>query len=114
MNKRAVGALYEAKAASYLERQGYRILVRNYRCRFGEIDLVALHQGYLVFVEVKYRQNMQSGDGAEAVDWRKQQRIIRAARWYLMEKHMDDYPCRFDVVAILGEEIRLIQDAFQC
>lgn len=114
MNKRAVGAAYEAKAAKHLESLGYRILERNYRCRTGEIDLIAMHEGYLVFVEVKFRQDAHAGYGAEAVTWRKQQRIIRAAQWYLMEKRGGERPCRFDVVSFLGEEIQVIQNAFQC
>ena len=114
MNKRAVGSVYEEKAAKYLESLGYQILERNYRCRTGEIDLIARDKGYLVFVEVKFRQDGRAGYGYEAVNWRKQQRIIRAARWYLMEKRMNEYHCRFDVVSFLGEEVRLIQDAFQC
>lgn len=114
MNKRIIGTLYETKAAEYLERAGYHILERNYRCRMGEIDLIALHQGYLVFVEVKFRKDAYAGYGAEAVDWRKQKRIIAAARWYLMEKHRGEIPCRFDVLSFLGEEIQLIQDAFWC
>lgn len=114
MNKRKVGAVYEAKAAAYLKNMGYCILERNYRCCLGEIDLIARHDGYYVFVEVKYRQTAGSGYGEEAVDWRKQQRIIRSARWYLMEKQLGDCPCRFDVVSFLGDEIRVIQDAFPC
>lgn len=114
MNKRTIGAAYEAKAADYLERAGYRILKRNYRCRTGEIDLIAKHQGYLVFVEVKFRKDTHTGYGTEAVDWHKQKRIAAAARWYLMEKHCGEIPCRFDVVSFLGEEIQLIQDAFWC
>ena len=78
MNKRAVGAAYEAKAAKHLESLGYRILERNYRCRTGEIDLVAMHEGCLVFVEVKYRQDAHAGYGAEAVTWRKRQQIVKA------------------------------------
>lgn len=115
MNKRAVGAVYEERAAEYLERLGYRIIRRNYRCRSGEIDLIAEQDGYLVFVEVKFRSSLHTGYGFEAVDWRKRQRIIRAARWFLMETHADGcVPCRFDVVSFLGNEIEVIQDAFQC
>lgn len=114
MNKRTIGTQYEAKAADYLERAGYRILERNYRCCMGEIDLIARHQGYLVFAEVKFRKDAHAGFGSESVNRRKQQRIAAAARWYLMEKHMGEIPCRFDVISFLGEEIQLIQDAFWC
>ncbi len=113
MNRRAVGAKYEKLAAGCLEERGYRILCRNYRCRMGEIDLIAAHEGYLVFIEVKYRSNEHDGNALEAVDARKQQRIIRVARWYLMERHIpENQPVRFDVVAIDGDEVQVVQDAF--
>lgn len=114
MNNRTVGTLYEEKTAIYLQHRGYRILERNYRCKLGEIDLIASHGPYLVFIEVKYRRNGQLGEGADAVDWRKQQRIIRTASWYLMEKGIGaGKPCRFDVVSVTGDRFQLIQDAFQ-
>ena len=114
-NKRAIGTCYEAKAAAYLETLGYRILQKNYRCRSGEIDLIAMHHGYLVFVEVKYRRDEKTGSGMDAVDARKQRRIIRAASWYLTEHHKDaDTPCRFDVVSFADDTISVIQDAFWC
>ncbi|MCD7744183.1 MAG: YraN family protein [Lachnospiraceae bacterium] len=113
MNKRAVGTEYEGLAASYLEKEGFSIVCRNYRCRMGEIDLVAREQGYLVFVEVKFRSGESSGSALEAVDGRKQQRIIRVARWYLMEHHVpENQPVRFDVVAIDGANVHLVRDAF--
>ncbi|MCD8336936.1 MAG: YraN family protein [Lachnospiraceae bacterium] len=113
MNKRSVGSAYEARAAVHLESLGYQMICRNYRSRMGEIDLIARHQGYLVFVEVKYRSDENSGSAAEAVDFRKQQRIIRVARWYLMEHHIpEEQPVRFDVVAFEGNQVRVIQDAF--
>lgn len=114
MNKRRIGAVYEEKAARYLERQGYVILERNYRCCRGEIDLIARDGSYLVFVEVKFRSHLQKGCGLDAVDGRKQRRIILGARWYLMKHRAEDQCCRFDVVSILDKEITLIKDAFQC
>lgn len=113
MNKRQTGSSRETEAASYLISQGYQILERNYRCRRGEIDLIARDGRYLVFVEVKYRKNEQSGYPAEAVDSRKQQRIRQAARSYLYcRRYGEDTPCRFDVVGIIGKQITLIRDAF--
>lgn len=112
-NKREIGSRYEAMAAAYLEARGYEILERNYRDRFGEIDLIARDGKCLVFLEVKYRKDLKKGDPLEAVDYRKQQRIRNTARRYLYCRHSgQEPPCRFDVVAILGREIRLIQDAF--
>ncbi len=114
MNKHEIGCRYEERAARYLEEQGYQIAERNYRCRLGEIDLIARDGAYLVFVEVKYRADERSGYGLESVDGKKQRRIIRAASWYLYERHIrDGQPCRFDVVSFLGEEITLLRDAFQ-
>lgn len=112
MNKRKTGAFYEEKAAVYLKDRGYCILKRNYRCPLGEIDLIAEEGGYLVFVEVKYRRTSKRGAGEEAVDGKKQRRILNAARWYLMEQGVQRR-CRFDVAAINGEKITLIQNAFE-
>lgn len=113
MNKRAVGSEYEALAVAYMEQQGMRILERNYRCKQGEIDIVAKESQYLLFVEVKYRKNLSSGHPAEAVTPAKQQRIYQTARYYLYEHHLsEDTPVRFDVAAILGQEIQYIRNAF--
>lgn len=113
INKRQTGQEQEYRAAIYLEERGYRILERNYRCRKGEIDLIAVHQGYLVFVEVKYRSGNRTGRPEEAVDFRKQKKISQTAAWYLKEKGLSlNTPCRFDVVAVTPEEIRIFPDAF--
>ncbi len=113
MNRRTLGTRYETLAAEYLERLGYRILCRNYRCKKGEIDLIATEKDCLVFVEVKYRSSAADGYAAEAVDARKQRRITQAASWYLMEQRAaESQPCRFDVVAFDGEMVQLIRDAF--
>lgn len=110
---RAKGAYYETQAAAFLESQGYEVLERNYWTRFGEIDLIAKEEEYLVFVEVKYRVNDQMGFPEEAVNKRKQRTIFRCAQIYLMEKgKLDNIPCRFDVVAIDGTQIRLRKNAF--
>lgn len=112
-NNRETGSRHETQAAVFLTEQGYEILERNYRCRKGEIDLIAKEQGYLVFIEVKYRSSGYSGDPAEAVDMKKRRRIAGAAGYYLMTHgYGEDTPCRFDVVAILGDEVRVVQDAF--
>ncbi len=112
-NKRAIGSHYEAKAAEFLKKQGYEILDCNYQDRYGEIDLVAKDGDYLVFVEVKYRSNLKNGYPEEAVTDKKQQKIRHGARYYLYRHdYSEDTPCRFDVVSILGEEIRLVCNAF--
>lgn len=113
MNRRKVGKDYEEMAAVYLKEQGYQILEYNYRCRTGEIDLVARDGGYLVFIEVKYRSDVSCGNALEAVNVRKQETIRRVAQFYLITHHLpEDIPCRFDVVGITGMQLILIKDAF--
>ena len=113
MNKRQTGSAYEQTAAAFLTGEGYRILEKNYRCRAGEIDLIAKNDGYLVFVEVKYRRDDRKGEPQEAVTPLKQQRIMRTAQYYMVEQNRpEDTPCRFDVIAVFGEEIRHFVNAF--
>ncbi|MDO5798563.1 MAG: YraN family protein [Eubacteriales bacterium] len=112
MNKRKTGSRHEKQAAAFLEKQGLKIVERNFYCRNGEIDLVARDGEYLVFVEVKYRSTSASGMAAAAVDIRKQRRISRAAQFYLLRYGYGEVPCRFDVVAIDKNEIRWIRNAF--
>lgn len=112
-NNRSVGTIKEDVAAKYLAKNGMEILNKNYRCRYGEIDIVAKDGSYLVFTEVKYRANTKNGYPEEAVTAKKQKTIAFVANYYLMQKHLSsDTPVRFDVVAILGEEITHIKNAF--
>lgn len=112
-DKRGVGAIYEEKACAFLQTMGYRIITKNFRCRQGEIDLIAREGDTLCFVEVKYRRNSSHGRPEEAVDARKQRRICRVAAFYLYTSRIPkDTKIRFDVVAILGSEITLYKNAF--
>lgn len=114
MNKRAVGTAYEKWAGEYLKELGYEILEYNFRCRIGEIDMIARDGEYLVFLEVKYRAGAGSGNPLEAVDWKKQRIISKVAAYYCLTHGYDETTsCRFDVVAILGDEISLIKNAFE-
>ncbi|MGN0251473.1 MAG: YraN family protein [Oliverpabstia sp.] len=113
VNKRALGTEKEQVAAAFLEQAGYQILQMNYRCKTGEVDLIARHDVYLVFVEVKYRKNDRSGSPEESVTPAKQRKISKVCAWYLRENHLSlDTPCRFDVVAVRPEEVRIYQNAF--
>ncbi|MCR5676228.1 MAG: YraN family protein [Lachnospiraceae bacterium] len=120
MNKRAIGAKYEEMALEYLLRNGVRFVTRNFTCRSGEIDLIVRDGKYLVFVEVKYRTGDRFGSAAEAVSLRKQQRISRAAAFYLRRfGYSFDTPVRFDVITLNappGEPVRIqwFQNAFFC
>lgn len=116
MNKRKIGAEYEQRAREYLQEHHYEILESNYRCRYGEIDVIARDKedGYLSFVEVKYRRNLSYGFPAEAVDGRKQKRIAAASMAYIREKRLPaDFRYRYDVVSIYQNQITLIKNAFE-
>ena len=114
MNTRKKGNEQEQLAAEYLEERGVRIMERNFRCRQGEIDIIGFHQGYLVFVEVKYRQGTAKGWALEAVNASKQRRICRVADYY---RYTHKVPLktavRYDVVAIQGEKVEWIRNAFR-
>lgn len=113
MNKRKIGNDYEEIASEYLEKNGMRIVERNFRNRQGEIDLIGQHDGYLVFVEVKYRLNEDKGNPVEAVTYSKQKNICKVADYYRYIHKLDEYTAfRYDVVAICGEEITWYQNAF--
>ena len=112
-NNRRTGTGYERKAGAYLESLGYKIVTYNYRCRLGEIDLIARDGEYLVFVEVKYRKNGKSGSPFSAVGREKQRIISKVAMFYLIAHGYRELPpCRFDVVGIDGENIHWIKNAF--
>jgi putative endonuclease len=114
--KKILGQEGEDRAAKHLEKQGYKILERNYRTRVGEIDLIALHRGEVVFVEVKTRTNNAYGAPELAVNPQKQSRMIKAALGYIRCKKLHQVPCRFDVVAIsvaMEQEVEIIQNAFE-
>ena len=115
--RQAVGKAGEEAAVQYLRQHGYRILERNYRCRFGEIDLIARDGSMLAFVEVKTRRSQAYSPAAEAVTFQKQRHLIKASQTYLMQTKKTDELCRFDVVTVDMDaqqpHIELIKDAFQ-
>lgn len=113
-NNHQKGVQYEAIAARYLERNGYLILEQNYRCHYGEIDIIAEQQGTLVFVEIKYRQSDRYGSPSTAVDYRKRRHISRTAlHYYSYHGYEQEKPCRFDVIEIQGRKIRHLINAFE-
>ncbi len=113
MNQRALGGSFEGKAADFLIKEGYQILDRNFRCRMGEIDIIARDGIYLVFVEVKFRSSSRYGGPLPPVDSKKQRTISKVAVFYLMKQGLPlTTPCRFDVVGILPDQIRLVKNAF--
>jgi putative endonuclease len=107
------GDAAEERAARFLERHGLELVARNYRTRQGEIDLIARDGAVLVFVEVRMRSGNRFGGGAETIDWRKQRRLVAAARHYLMRLGHEP-ACRFDVVSLEGDAPTWIRGAFEC
>jgi len=114
--KIATGAQGEKIAADFLKKNGYKIIDKNFRCPFGEIDLVATEKREIVFIEVKTRKSTKLGYPEQAVGIRKQRKLSQLAQWYLLKRKIADTQARFDVVAITilssGNEIKLFKNAF--
>ena len=100
MTKKEIGAAGESLACEMLERRGYRILTRNYRCTFGEIDIIAIQGDKIAFVEVKTRLSDSYGDGRLAVDYRKRMHIKRAAGYFLAHSRVFYKEIDFQVIEI--------------
>jgi putative endonuclease len=115
--KQIFGKEGEQIAENYLKKKGYRLVERNYRCRGGELDLIALDRRVIVFVEVKTRSDDRFGIPFESVDNRKQRRMIKAALFFLTQHRLHNRDARFDVVGISlkGREpvVEHIQNAFE-
>jgi len=117
LDTRSLGRMGEELAKLFLEKEGYQIIEENFWCRYGEIDLIAKEEEYLVFVEVKLSNNKSYMSPQEKVDYRKQKKLEQVARYYLSNKQVES-DFRFDVVAISGDkrdrEIELFKNAFYC
>jgi putative endonuclease len=115
--KLLLGKQGERVAELYLQKKGYKLVERNYRCSGGELDLIVLDRRVVVFVEVKTRTGDGFGTPLEAVEFRKQQRMIRAAQFFLAEKNLQQRDARFDVVGVSwpGREpvVEHIENAFE-
>ncbi len=114
------GEAAEQDAYQFLIKQKLKLVCKNYRCRFGEIDLIMLDQQCLVFVEVRYRKSSQFGSGAETITLTKQRKLIKTASHYLQQTSgSNQLAARFDVISISPEikskqsKIDWIKDAFQ-
>ena len=117
MTARSVGNRGEAAAARWLRQRGYTLLASQWRCRFGELDLIARDRtGLLCFVEVKLRGNLTVGLPREYVDGRKQERLRRAAALYMSVRELDE-PARFDVAEVYEEQgalrVEYLENAFE-
>lgn len=115
MYKENKGFYFEEIAKRYLQKNKYVILDTNFFCRFGEIDIIALKNSVICFVEVKGRKNTDFGYPREYVTPSKIKKIISAAKYYIMKKSYSDLSCRFDVIEIIADkkEINYIENAFE-
>lgn len=116
-SKLVLGKAGEQVAEQYLKNKGYKLVERNYRCPLGELDLIVLDRRVVVFVEVKTRSGHGYGSPLEAVEFRKQRKLIQAAQYFLSEKKLHQRDARFDVVGISwpGREpvVEHIENAFE-
>ena len=103
----------EETATKYLEKQGYQIIQRNFSCKQGEIDIIAVKNNILRFIEVKYRKNESFGFPIEAVNKRKQNKMMKAASWFLSEnKQYENMQCSFDIISITEHDIEYVFNCF--
>lgn len=112
-NRKYIGKVGEDKAIDFLKTKGYEILYRNYKTKFGEIDIIATDNDYLVFVEVKRRMSLSYGTPQESITKLKQSHIIKSALSFIKQHNIKNKSIRFDVVTITGEKIDIIKNAFQ-
>lgn len=109
-SRQQLGRWGEQLAAQHLEQQGYKILERNWRCRRGELDLVAKAGEILVFVEVKTRRGRDYGLPEEALTYHKRQKLLQLGQFYLLEHDLDEVEWRVDLVAVeLDQKGQLIR-----
>ena len=115
--RKSLGLQGEDLAASFLEQKGFTIVCRNYRCRSGEIDIIARKKKLLCFIEVKTRRTRRFGLPQEAVTPAKQYKIGRVAQDFLQRHKLENWPARFDVIAVDfssgGGIINFIENAFE-
>ncbi len=102
--RRQLGQSGEQMAVDFLEQEGYSIVTRNFRCKTGEIDIIARDKDYLVIVEVKTRRNKKYGEPAASVDFHKQRQICKATQYYLQRHELFEQDIRFDVIAIVAPD----------
>jgi len=118
MSSMTLGKESKQTKATYLQKRGYRVSHRNCHIVRGEIDLVADHMGVLLFIEVKAYRGARFGLSAQAVDFRKQQRLIHVPRHFLHRYQCEDRQCRFNVILLTQKvsgnvQIELFQNAFE-
>lgn len=108
-SKRDVGATAETKASSFLQKKGYKIVVKNFSTRFGEIDIIGKKDGVMYLIEVKYKKSARFGFPVEAVGKRKLERIKKTGQFYIKQNDLSNLPFKIIVISILNDRIKLIK-----
>ncbi|MDA8561553.1 YraN family protein [Gammaproteobacteria bacterium] len=109
----SLGIISEKKALNYLIKNGLKFITKNYKCYFGEIDLIMQDYTTLVFIEVRLRYNKYYGNAIESIDSKKQKKLLKSATHYLQKYNLTDkIDCRFDVIGFSSNSIDWIKDAF--
>ena len=104
-----IGSKQESVALKFLTKRNLKLICRNFNCKVGEIDIIMQDQEYLVFIEVRYRKLNSYVSACESVNYHKQQKIIRASTYYLLQHNLyDKTPIRFDIIAIDNHPIHPI------
>lgn len=112
INKNNAGLAAEKLAATFLLNHGLKLVMQNYHCRFGEIDLIMQEAKTLVFVEVRLRSNNQFGSAGDSITHQKQQKLIRTAQHYLQSHDVqsnDESACRFDAILMTNVDLKNIE-----
>lgn len=118
-NRKDTGRTGESIALSFLQKQGYTVVEKNFRCKFGEMDIIAENDDQLVFIEVRSCRSLNSGLPQESLNYFKKKRLTQIALFYLTSHNLGNLSCRFDVVAVLFDAARrvssidLIKNAFE-
>ena len=108
---RAKGNKGEKQAVKFLRKKGYQILSTNFKCKLGEIDIIAKKDDVIVFIEVKFRENFSFGMANESISPQKINKLILTAKYWIAQEGIE-VPCRFDVISINNNEIEQIENAF--
>jgi len=113
MNNRKVGFEGERKALKLLQKKGYKLIEKNFKCKIGEVDLIVERKKTLIFVEVKFRKNNKMGSPLEAVNMKKQRKIIKTSQFFLLlNNKYENYNKRFDVIGVTTNDMIHIEGAF--
>lgn len=104
MNNKNIGDLGEKVASDFLKKQGYKIIERNYECKQGEIDIIAIDKKELVFIEVKTRNSKKYGEAIEAITPEKLKHLISSIKYYLYERNLQDEFIRIDAIEVYLEK----------